>query len=133
MANDFLCPKCKGYLNVADHIVFAARTEGGKAGLIFLSSELGDYKTISHLSFKPKDGTHVDFLCPICHENLTASEIDKNLAMVLMRDENHNLYEILFSELIGEKATYVMKHNLLDSFGENASKYVNYFGAKPNY
>ena len=57
MANDFLCPKCKGYLNVANHIVFTAKTEKGKQGLIFLSPELGNYKTISHPSFQPKPCT----------------------------------------------------------------------------
>ena len=133
MANDFLCPKCKGFLNVADYIVFAAKTKGGKSGLIFLSPELGNYKTTTHPAFKPKKGEHIDFMCPICHENLVASEIDKNLAVVVMRDNNQNMYEIFFSELAGEKATYKLKHDLVESFGESASKYVNYFGAKPNY
>ena len=133
MANDFLCPKCKGFLNVADYIVFAAKTQSGKSGMIFLNPELGNYKTTTHKTFKPKTGEHIDFMCPICHASLAATEIDKNLARVIMRDNNQNMYEIVFSELAGEKATYKLKHHLVDTFGENASKYVNYFGAKPNY
>ena len=43
-------------------------------------------------------------------------------------------YKILFSEIIGEQATYKIKAGkVYNAFGEDQSKYVNHFGKGPDY
>ena len=62
-----------------------------------------------------------------------ATEIHENLAKVLMLDEKNNEYEILFSEIVGEKCTYKIKEEDIELFGDHASKYMNFFGEIPKY
>ena len=132
MKKDYLCPYCKGKLNVNKNIVFSVHTKSQKVGLIFLSPELGDYKTVTHPSFEIKEGEHLDIFCPICHANLQAIEIDENLAKVMMVDESQKVYEIVFSEIAGEHATYKLVDHMIESYGEHVDHYVNHFGAKSN-
>lgn len=132
MKNDFLCPYCKGKLNVHGNIVLSVRTESQKRGLVFLSPKLGNYETITHPSFEMKEGEHLDFFCPICHANLAAIEYDENLAKVFMTDESQKVYEIVFSEIAGEHCTYKLVDHMIESYGEHVDNYVNHFGAKPN-
>ncbi len=50
MNENYLCPKCKGLLNVDEHLVFIIKTKSPRKGLIFLSPEIGNYKVIKHTS-----------------------------------------------------------------------------------
>ena len=133
MAQDFLCPYCKGKLKVEDYIVFSVMNHEGKRGLLFLSSKLGDYKTITHSTFNVTEGSHNDFICPICHSNLAALEFNENLVKVLMIDENSLVYEVLFSGIAGEHCTYKIKDSELEAYGEDSEKYQNYFGEGPHF
>lgn len=133
MKNDFLCPYCKGKLNVKGNIVLSVRTESQQRGLVFLSPKLGNYETTTNSSFSMKDGEHLDFFCPICHSNLAAIEIDENLARVFMTDESQKVYEIVFSEIAGEHCTYKLVDHMIESYGEHVEHYVNHFGAKSNF
>jgi uncharacterized protein YbaR (Trm112 family) len=130
MKNDFLCPYCKGKLNVKNNIVLSVRTESKIRGLVFLSPKLGNYETTTHPTFKIKEGEHLDFFCPICHANLAAIEFDDNLAKVFMTDESQKVYEILFSEIAGEHCTYKLADHLLESYGQHTDYYMNHFGSK---
>ena len=133
MKKDYLCPYCKGKLNVNKNIVLSVHTESNNRGLIFISPELGNYKTITHPSFEIKEGEHLDIFCPICHANLQAIEIDKNLAKVMMMDESQKVYEIVFSEIAGEHCTYKLVDQSIESYGEHTEHYRNHFGAKSNF
>lgn len=133
MKKDYLCPYCKGKLNVNQNIVLSVHTESQKVGLIFLSPELGNYKRTTHPSFKVKEGEHLDIFCPICHANLQAIEFDQNLAKVYMTDESQKVYEIVFSEIAGEHCTYKLVDHNFESFGEHQNQYVNHFGAKSRF
>jgi len=42
MNYDYYCTVCKGQLLVGDKLVFSAKSEKNKKGLIFLSPELGN-------------------------------------------------------------------------------------------
>ena len=132
MKNDFLCPYCKGLLNVRDYIVLSVNTGSGKKGMVFLSPKLGNYDTITHPDFKIKKGEHLDYFCPICHANLAAIEFNENLAKVFMTDESQKVYEIVFSEIAGEHCTYKLVDSHIESYGESSRKYMNFFGAKSN-
>jgi hypothetical protein len=129
--NEFICPKCNGFLKVNVKIIFIAQKEDGHKGLILLNPELGDYKRIVHTSMDLKDGEKITFLCPICQSDLSANDINKNLARIMMTDENGTEYKILFSEVLGEKCTYRICRKEVEAFGEDSSRYMNYFGSGP--
>lgn len=129
--NEYICPKCNGYLKVNVKIIFIALKENGKKGIILLNPDLGDYKRIAHSSMKLKDGERLTFLCPICQSDLSANEINRNLARIIMTDENGTEYKILFSEVQGEKCTYRICKKEIEAFGEDSSTYLNYFGSGP--
>ena len=40
--NNYLCPKCKGYLNVGGHILFATKTRRNHKGLLMLDPKIGE-------------------------------------------------------------------------------------------
>lgn len=133
MAQDFHCPYCRGILNVQDKIVFSVKTKQGSRGLIFLNPELGNYQTVTHPSFKVNEGALNQFLCPICHSNLAALEINENLVKVLMTDNSMRVYEILFSGIAGEHCTYRIKESGFEAYGEDSDKYQNFFGEGPKF
>ena len=129
--NEYICPKCGGYLKVNVKIIFIVLKDDGKKGIILLNPELGDYIRIAHSSLKLKDGERLSFLCPICHSDLSANEINRNLARIIMIDENGTEYKILFSEVQGEKCSYRICKKEIEVFGEDSSTYMNYFGSGP--
>ena len=132
MKNEYYCPHCKAPLKVGDHIILTAKVDKYKGGLILFEPKLGDYKIIKHGDCKIEDNTHVDFLCPVCHENLSTEK--ENLAEILLIDSDGDEYKILFSEIIGEQATYKIKAGkVYNAFGEDQSKYTNHFGKGPDY
>ncbi len=127
MKNNFLCPKCKGHLNVADHIILSAKREKGERGLLLLHPELGNYQVVHHPSFSYDEGEKLDFCCPLCHARLTSHKHD-NLANVLMVDhKDHKKYEIIFSKLAGERATYKVLADFVETFGEDSANYMKLF------
>ena len=129
--DEYICPKCGGFLKVNLKIIFIAQKSDGKKGLILLNPDLGDYKRITHTTMDLKDGEHLTFLCPICHSDLSANEINKNLARIIFIDKNDTEYKILFSEIQGEKCSYRICKKEVEAFGEDSSRYLNYFGSGP--
>ena len=104
MTNQFLCPKCRSYLNVADNLVFSVESEDGNKGLVFLHPELGNYSVQTNPGFKVEEGKKYEFFCPVCNTEL-ATDVNKNLSKVVLRDFKNNEYEVLFSKIAGEKST----------------------------
>jgi len=127
MKNNFICPRCKGYLNVGESIVLAADTEHKDAGLILLSPELGNYTIKTNSFFQIREGEKYDFFCPICQQKL-ATDIHDNLSRILMVDDNSNHFEILFSKIAGEKSTYKIIGESLEVYGDHNSNYIDFLG-----
>ena len=132
MNRSYLCPKCRNHLKVGDNIVFVARWSNGTKALLLLSPEIGDYRTIHHPSVHIEEGQRLEFLCPICHANLTASELNKNLARIIMIDEDDDSYDIVFSEIAGEKCTFKIGNNKIEQFGKDSTHYTHFFGEQRN-
>ncbi len=132
MKNNYLCPKCKGHLQIGDNIIFSAKTEKNKRGLILLNPQLGNYTIINHPSFKLEQGEKLDILCSICHKTLSVPELNKNLVKVLMIDEENNEYELLFSRIVGEKCTFKIKDKKIEEFGEHSSHYLDFLNLSLN-
>jgi hypothetical protein len=126
---NYLCPECRSYLRVWNNIIFTVKYHSNKKqGLLLLNPDLGNYDLIHHASMKFDEGELVEFFCPVCHADLTAYEINKNLAYVLMIDENDKEYHVFFSKICGEKSTFKIKENdIVERYGEDSSAYVNYF------
>ena len=96
-----------------------------------LNPELGNYDLIHHASIKFDEGELVDFICPVCHADLTAAEINRNLARIVMIDENNKEYDVYFSRICGEHSTFkIREDDIIERFGENSSAYLNYFMSK---
>ncbi|MCD4746556.1 MAG: hypothetical protein K8R58_09665 [Bacteroidales bacterium] len=133
MKKSYLCPKCRSQLKITDYIILSAKTEKGNAGLLLFTPQLGDYTIIKHPLFNFEEGEHIDFFCPVCSENLSAADINKNLAEVIMIDEKNHEYKILFSEIAGQKCTYKIKNDDIEAFGEDALEYTNFWGVNPKY
>lgn len=134
METRFLCPKCRADLKIRDHIIFATETERGLRGVLLISPELGNYTIIHDDKFDFIEGEHVDFFCPVCHENLAIEEVDKDLAEVLMIDDKGDEYKIIFSEIAGKKCTIKLKDDkIIESYGEDSDEYTNFWGVTPRY
>ena len=128
---NFICPRCKGYLNVSQYIILAADTNKGNAGLILFSPEIGNYTTEINPEFKVKEGEKYDFFCPICQKKL-AADVHDNLSKIIMIDEDKKEYEILFSKIAGEKSTYKIIGESVEIFGDHRSNYVDFINLSYN-
>ncbi len=132
MINEYYCPHCKASLKVDNHVILTAKGDKNKGGLVLFEPKLGDFNIISHKDFNLENNTHVDFLCPVCHKNLSTKK--ENLAEILLIDSDKDEYRILFSEIIGEQATYKIKAGkVYNAFGNDQNVYVNHFGTGPEY
>ncbi len=125
--NDYLCPECKGHLNVGDHLIFATRTKRNHKGLLKLSPKVGEYAYKHHPKFHLENGEMVDFECPICQTDLTSSK-NKDHAMILMVGSEDNYeFELFFSKIAGKQSTYLVAHDNVETFGEDAMDYEELF------
>ena len=127
MKNEYYCPHCKAPLKVDEHIILTVKLKENKGGLILFEPKLGNYKITKHKNCTYDDKMHVEFLCPVCHKNLSSQH--ENLAEILLVDDQGDEYEVWFSEIVGEHATYKIKAGkILNAYGEDQSKYMNFFG-----
>ena len=131
--NNFLCPKCRAQLVPNKKIVLLAKPKEGPSGLLLLSPVLGEYSATTHSAFKLQDGEKVEIFCPVCHANLGDYVDNKNLARVIMLDDSGEEYDIVFSEIIGQHSTYKIHGDDIESYGEDAELYTNFWGEAPKY
>lgn len=124
MATDFKCPHCANLLNVGENIVFSTRNKWGNEGIILLHPDLGNYSVIKHPDFAVPKGEALEFYCLYCN-TLLLSKRDKNLARILMSDDEGVEYEIHFSRIAGQHSTYKIIGNNVEIFGEDAGAYLD--------
>ena len=132
MERNFYCPFCHGQLYINERIVFSVQNEQGQKGLILLTPDLGDYRAMKHPTFKIKEGEHLDFFCPICHKNLIVEKEDKKYTRVMLMEAGDE-FETLFSQIAGDRSTYVIGENSFNAFGEDAEEHTNFWGEVPMY
>ena len=130
---DFICPHCRGHLKPSETIIFSVKTRDGRNGLLLLSPKLGEYTILKHSSFKLREGEHLEFYCPMCHNSLSSLDEHINLAKIFMLDQNGKVSEIIFSKIVGEKCTYRLAGENIEPFGPDAREYYNYWGEQPEY
>jgi hypothetical protein len=125
---DYICPKCHGHLNIDKEIIFLTKNDKGDSAIVLLNAEVGNYsfRKNENVDFAP--GDHVNFICPICYENLNADKYDEvNLAQIFMVDEEGNEVDIVFSKILGEKCTYTVYEDGVKAYGDNKDTYIDKF------
>lgn len=121
--NDFLCPKCREHIRVGDNIIFKVKNSKKQSALLLLSPQIGNYTSIKHPSFEIKPQEYLEFYCPLCNASLT-SDIDKNLARVILHDESGKINDVYFSQIMGEHSTFETDGESVHITGEDAGKYT---------
>ena len=128
MKTDFMCPKCNGFLNVNEKIVFAVKKEGQNGGIVLFSPSLGDYSVSHHPSFETVDGEQVEFFCPICNQNLSVDG-SNNYARVILHEDDKECF-VVFSKTKGERCTYKMSNSQIEaSFGDHFASHFDFVSA----
>lgn len=122
---NYICPKCKGFLSVENEIVFLTKNNKGESAIVLLSAELGNYNFRKNEKVDFAEGDHVNFICPLCYENLDAKEYDENLAKIIMLDDNGIEKNIVFSRVLGEKCTYSLHDQEVEAYGDHKDTYLN--------
>ena len=120
MEPQYICPKCNVNLKVGDYIILLGQNRKNEKGLILLHSEIGNYTSIKHPSFKFEPGEPVEFYCPVCHVSLA---FDENLSHIIL-EEKEKSYDIYFSRIAGEESTYVVDGDKVSATGEHSYKYT---------
>ena len=130
MGNKYICPKCRGRLDVHEYVAFAAKSKDKEMGLVLLRPHLGTYEVWHNDSFKYDKGELVKYYCPVCHADLTAEEHHEHLVKIHMFDDAGVEHNILFSGVAGEQATYQIRDEELQRYGEHAEMYMDFFSCK---
>lgn len=125
MKANYICPHCRSFLNVGDKIIIAAKNRLKEKGILLLSMKLGDYTVLKHPSFNIEKGEKINMFCPSCNKNLKKKTVHKNLFGIIMQDEEDKEMQILFSGTYGEKCTYRITDKDVESFGDDAGKYID--------
>ncbi|RLD58382.1 MAG: hypothetical protein DRJ01_12635 [Bacteroidetes bacterium] len=131
MKTNYLCPKCKGVLNVGEYVIFSTRNKNHDVGLLLLHPELGNYKVVKHPDYNYEEGENLEFFCPICHKSLSTGG-EKKLVKILMVDKNKT-FNVLFSQIAGEKSTYKIIGDNVEAFGKHKLKYLDFLNSLDNY
>lgn len=126
MKANYLCPICRTYLNVGDQIVISAKNEKGVKGILLFSIHLGDYEIKKHANFDLEKNENLSMYCPCCHKSLRYPKVHENIFKILMQDDEDLEYGILFSGIYGERCTYQIHEEKINTFGQDAGKYLNF-------
>jgi hypothetical protein len=112
-----------------NNIIFTVKSDVKKwKGILLLNSELGNYTHLLHPSIKIEEGEIIDFFCPVCGADLTATGINISLARIIMTDKDSKEFDVYFSKICGEHSTFlIQKDNIIERYGKESSSYVNYF------
>lgn len=125
MKTKYLCPHCQSMVNIENNIVLIGKNKSGEKGIVMLHTKLGDYTSDFSSDFKINQGDTVKFLCPVCHSSLTNLKND-SLAQFNLIDEDGNESLIVFSQIYGEKCTYIIKDKVVEkTFGDDIGKYID--------
>ena len=124
--NDYLCPKCKGHLNAGGNVVFSTTSPRNAKGLLLLQPTVGGYSYDHHRDYHIKNGDILEFHCPLCAADLKSGQ-NGDFASIIMIDHNNMQYEVMFSRKAGEKSTYVIANDNVETFGEDAIDFDDLF------
>lgn len=115
------CPHCNAVLNPDETVILVAHC-GALRFLIGFHPQPGNYTIYLPPGIDLDHGSVFVFLCPICQTNMTAG--GNNNLSTLDVWQGHIRRKILFSNIAGEHATYVVKDSGVEAkHGPDASQY----------
>ena len=111
---NYACPNCRSYLLVGNNIVLIVKScTEDKQGILLLNPELGNYEFICNYKFDFKGMECLDYFCPVCDSNLTAIDVNRNLARIIMIDEDQKEYDLYLSRHSGEQSSLITQDRAL--------------------
>jgi len=130
MKRTYLCPKCDGVLNPNVKIIL--RTERlGRAALLLLSPQPGNYQVIAPESFRLKKHDELQFYCPLCSADLTSAR-NAAMAEIAFSGPSDQRGTVVFSRVMGHHETYFVTSDEVRPYGEHAARdTLNFWGAGP--
>lgn len=111
MKTKFLCPFCRVTLSIRENVIFKVRTEDHKMGILILNPELGSYKYSSLPDLNFKNGERIEFICPICCEQLSIKNSTEDWVGILMIQDKKKEYHFYFSSIAGEHSKFIIEEN----------------------
>ena len=125
MKEKYICPKCRNSVNIGNRIILTGKTRTGLRGMIMIEGELGNYNSSFSDDFTIIEGNRVKFICPICHSSLSSWK-RKNLAHLIMVENEDTEAHIYFSQIYGEKCTFKLEEKEVKAtYGEHLSRYTD--------
>lgn len=124
MGTQYHCPKCSAVLNPGKNIILLGRFDEQEA-LFAFHPEPGNYEFSIPEGMSLKEGDLWDFMCPVCHTQLSLVDKD-HFASLDMMDGLGNWHKVVFSCIAGEKVTYVLTQNSersVEEYGPDLSNY----------
>jgi hypothetical protein len=112
----YSCPECQAVLNPTEGIVLLGYY-GASRGLFVFDARPGHYEYRVDPSLAIEPGSAWEFLCPVCHTNLT-SQTSTKLAHLRVTDEDRH-YMLLFSKVADEHATVLVSKEKIETYGED--------------
>ncbi|MDE5421594.1 hypothetical protein L3073_05205 [Ancylomarina sp. DW003] len=124
MGTNYLCPHCRGILNVKNDIILTGRNSKGEKGLLLLHSEIGNYTSKKSDDFNIEIGEKINLSCSICQSNLDSSK-HENFAQLQYINIDDSESTVIFSKIYGEEVTHQIDQEKIFSYGEHCKRYAD--------
>ncbi|MCT4601499.1 MAG: hypothetical protein N4A59_01175 [Marinifilum sp.] len=124
MKTNYLCPNCRGILNVDNDLVLSVINSKKEHGLLLLHSEIGNYTSRKSDYFKIEKGEKIELHCSLCQANLDSKK-HENFAHVIHLSPTGHESDIFFSKIFGEKVTHHVDQEKVFSYGEHCKRYAD--------
>jgi hypothetical protein len=120
MSWTYSCPFCGKVVN-PDETVILIMERGADQVLIGFHPQPGNYTIYMPPGMELQRGEQWEFYCPLCRANLIAQEHENLCALVCWQGEIRR--RVLFSSIVGERATYVVEEKAVHTHGDDSHAY----------
>ncbi|MCP4677312.1 MAG: hypothetical protein GY854_17720 [Deltaproteobacteria bacterium] len=123
MAWTYSCPICESVVN-PDETVTLLGSRQDVTILLGFHPQPGNYTIYLPPGCDMRRGDDWEFYCPVCRQNLRANEHQNLCALKVWQGSARR--KILFSRVVGERATYLVRDKSLEeSYGKHKGNYEN--------
>lgn len=112
------CPHCEKSLTTNKTVNLKFKTEkNDEKAAIYLDPKPGNYDFYTKPKINFEKGEKLTFFCPKCKANLTSKK-NPDFVELKMMVNNFIFFEALFSNIYGEKKTYIVTQDEIDTYGD---------------